>query len=87
MATCSVHDLLIITSLGSMPMNSFKMATEAQAQVQHAVEQMLNDVERQRLRPLLVTSPHYFVLFLVWFSALFDFSHLQKCPEITLVIL
>ena len=31
-----------------------KMASEAQAKVQQAVEKMLNDVERQRLRPLLV---------------------------------
>ena len=31
------------------------MATEAQGRVQQAVERMLNDVERQRLRPLLVS--------------------------------
>ncbi|XP_065071732.1 protein FAM136A-like [Rhopilema esculentum] len=32
------------------------MASEAQAKVQQAVEQMLSDVERQRLRPLLAQS-------------------------------
>ena len=50
-----------------------KMASEAQGKVQRAVEQMLDTVEKEKLRPLLVAS-YLFMFFNFDFILILQFS-------------